>query len=524
MRERSRLNDWLAALSLSNLVFLSSWTSLLGMNQNNLFYLNRAPSPAHYYSLMLDVLVVGACFYGVAGLLHRRVWWAVRLLPAAGILLLFPMVNSLAEAISDPGSWMVLRFVVEHTLKTFGLLAVALLAALLIGGIRTMRPVYHLLKIVSPLVLFTFGQSVYHLAAYQPNTPVQGALAPRLAAKAAGSPRVLWLIFDEWDPELSFTERPSRIQLPEIDRLRAGAFFATRAVRPNRDTILSMPALTTGRDVEAVRTNGPSELMIRFKGASAPVEWSRQDNVFREARQLGFNTAVAAWALPYCRVMKDDLSECAWWSDPAPINNLGESFPEMFVNQLRGLYETENHSPFGLSLSARRHLEVAQAVQAKSVEVARDASVGLALLHLPVPHSPFFYNAATGRNDFGANGPGGMFQRASQGYIDALVLVDRSLGELRRSMEQAGTWDTTTVIVSADHPLRTRPGFDGHPVSRYVPFLVKLAGPAQAREYTAPFQTLLTKELILAMLRGEISRTEQLAAWVDAHRAEFPAE
>ena len=76
-------------------------------------------------------------------------------------------------------------------------------------------------------------------------------------------------------------------------------------------------------------------------------------------------------------------------------------------------------------------------------------------------------------------------------------------------MEQAGVWDTTTVIF-LDHPFRHRPALDGHPVSRRVPYLVKMAGPQKQLRYDAPFSALLTKRLILAILSGELSRLDQI--------------
>ena len=305
-------------------------------------------------------------------------------------------------------------------------------------------------------------------------------MAAQPAPKPAGAPRVIWVIFDEWDEELTFAERPSRIQLPEIDRLRATGFSATDAIRPNMFTDWSMPALTTGIALEDVHPNGPAEFMIRPRDSGTYVRWSEQDTVFREARKMGFNTAVVAWAIPYCRVLKNDLSDCWWWSGSNQYNSVGSTLPEMLVNRPRSLFENIYRSPFGQSLSTTRHIWVTENVVAKSLEVARDPGVGLALLHMPVPHPPYFYNAATGKNDRAATPITGIFHQTQEGYIDALALTDKIIGQLRRSMEQAGVWDTTTVIFSADHPFRHRPALDGHPVSRRFPTLVKMAVRAKA--------------------------------------------
>jgi hypothetical protein len=133
----------------------------------------------------------------------------------------------------------------------------------------------------------------------------------------------------------------------------------------------------------------------------------------------------------------------------------------MLPNLARSLYENVYRSPFGQSLSTTRHSWVTASVAAKSLEVACDPGTGLALLHMPVPHPPYFYNAVTGKNDRGATPIAGIFQQTQEGYIDALALTDKIIGQLRHSMEHAGVWDSTTVIFSADHPYRHRPALDG---------------------------------------------------------------
>jgi hypothetical protein len=458
------------------------------------------------------------------GGIRRQRRTATRIMLASGLAILIALVNSLHTLIGNPSGSLFLRLA-EQNVSAMGVLATILLVgALVFGGIRALRPVYKLLLVLSPFVGFTFGQSFYRIATFNDQRTRNGRMAPRLAPKPAGAPRVVWVIFDEWDQELIFNERPSRIQLPEIDRLRATGFSATEAIRPNMFTDWSMPALTTGIALDDVKSDGPSELMIHPVGAPGFIRWSEQDTVFREARKMGFNTAVVAWAIPYCRVLNNDLSGCWWWSGSSQYNSVGNSLPEMVFSRLRSLYETVYRSPFGQSLSNTRHIWVTENVVAKSLEVACDSTVGLALLHLPVPHPPYFYNAATGKNDRAATPVTGIFRQTQAGYIDALALTDKIVGQLRHSMEQAGVWDATTVIFSADHPFRHRRGLDGHPVSRRVPYLVKMAGPQEQLSYSAPFSALLTRQLILAILSGELSRPQEIPSWIDGHHADYPLD
>jgi hypothetical protein len=519
---RSRVSDWLVAFSLANLVFLRCWEELLSPEVTRIYWLKGSVAPIQYVSVMLDVILLGAVFYAVLEGVRKESRTAHRVLVLLGLLVLGSLVNSLRTLVANPGTSLFLRFVEQRAPVIGIVIAIILVAALVFGGVRALLPVYRLLILLSPFLLFTFGQAAYRIANFDPNAVHDGPMAKRLPAKPSGSPRVVWVIFDEWDQELTFPERPSRIQLPELDRLRATGFSASNAIRPNLYTDWSMPALATGIPVQDIHPSSADELTMIPRGSTSSLRWSEQANVFRDARNLGFNTAVVAWAIPYCRVLKNDLTDCWWWSGSNQYNSVGQTLPEMLINRPRSLFENVYRSPFGQSLSTKRHIWVTGNVVAKSLEVARDPSIGLALLHMPVPHPPYFYKASTGKSDFGDQMLTGLPRQNQNGYVDALALTDQIVGKLRRDMEDAGTWDNTTLIFSADHPYRHRVSLDGHPVSMRVPFLVKMAGPASPLRYDTPFSALLTRKLIGAILSGELKTACDLPRWFDAHRGEYP--
>jgi hypothetical protein len=48
-----------------------------------------------------------------------------------------------------------------------------------------------------------------------------------------------------------------------------------------------------------------------------------------------------------------------------------------------------------------------------------------------------------------------------------------------------------------------------------------MAGPQKHLLYNAPFSALLTKNLILAILSGELSRPGEISHWIDCHRPDY---
>ena len=83
-------------------------------------------------------------------------------------------------------------------------------------------------------------------------------------------------------------------------------------------------------------------------------------------------------------------------------------------------------------------------------------------------------------------------------------------------MEASGQWDKTWVILSADHSWRESKLYDGQRDYR-VPYLIKPPGAPVSADYTRPFNTVLTHDLILAILRGEVTNGQNVGPWLDAH-------
>jgi hypothetical protein len=215
------------------------------------------------------------------------------------------------------------------------------------------------------------------------------------------------------------------------------------------------------------------------------------------------------WALPYCRLYGRELATCAWWETSIRRISKGDTIGPIAVAQWRSMVETAVLSPFGLSAVARDHYRTWRAMMDAAVRAAADPSLRLVFIHLPVPHAPYFYDRATGRFDRGNS--------LARGYLDHLVLVDHSVRRLRRALEEAGLLETTAVLLSSDHGFRSARGLGAEP-DRRVPYLLRFG--EAAVEYARPFNTILTRELVRAILRGEVSDAAGAALWLDRQSRE----
>ena len=121
----------------------------------------------------------------------------------------------------------------------------------------------------------------------------------------------------------------------------------------------------------------------------------------------------------------------------------------------------------------------------------------------------------------------GSFDPPTKGHEDlirrSLALADRTLGELRAAMESAGLWDRATILISSDHPYREAMTLDGKSDPR-IPFLLKLAGAGDPLSYGAAFNTVLSRDLLIAILNGKVDNSSGVADWLDRRRTTVSAD
>jgi hypothetical protein len=498
----SRWLDLAATLSTANLCFFRSWHRIL-------FYTPLLTAVWTWRDLLAITVNVSA-FAGLFWVLlrlgrrSRRFPGWHRWLYLLPVLILgrllelryFRELSRLGEAAKDSSPLVLLT-------------AVAFLLLVPYAIVRWHRALLAAAEVLT-LCLFafvpvTFSQAAWVIFVEDPEVAEGGlmASAPLLPVRP-GQPRVVWIVFDEMDWRYVFLRRPASLQMPEMNRLRAQSIYAESTFESGLETSEAMMSYLSGRQVFTVEPTGKATLRLLFQEEPKQEDWPGPPNLFSQARQAGFNTAVVGWFFPYCRLFDESLNRCYHESMDTRVRALSPSLATSFGSQLRNLSPLE---------ARQRHLKRYLAMQGEARKMVADPQLGLVVLHLPVPHEPPIYRRDKGELT--------LFNFHSDWYFDNLALADRSLGDLRREMERAGLWDQSTVIVTSDHALRWYAMMD-ESVDPRVPFLVKLAGQRQGIVYHEPLHSLIAHDLTLALLRGELSRPEQVTRWLDARVTPVP--
>ena len=243
------------------------------------------------------------------------------------------------------------------------------------------------------------------------------------------------------DYRLAF-ESATNARLPEFNQLARQSLHAVKAYPPGGRTMISVPALLSGRPVTSSNAAGVSDLLVRYAGSSRAVRWSTEQTVFDLERQKGWRIGVAGWYFPYSRIFGADVD--AWQDQGWRLGlNPSRSFTGLMSDEFRIVAEGNSLAMIGKTRSVVEHERVVTEVVAEATRKAADPELDMVFLHLPVPHFPFYYDARTGRDATDV--------RPVTGYLDHLQLGDHILGQIRRAIKESGVEGRTALLVSSDH-------------------------------------------------------------------------
>jgi len=540
------LRDGVIALSLSNLCFINAWRSLLIPASFFYYYHQKTlPPPVQYLSLVSAVILLGIFLFtgirvirGARNPALRR-WGEVLFL----LILSVPLYGVLTQLDNNTVLRLLAKVcrndaVARQLLPSIILATVLFLMLLAFLKMKVARRLgVIILLVLAPLLPITFIQAFLVASKYQASDEMGPAIHARLNNN---SPRILWIVFDEFDFRVAFAERPKTVLLPELDRLAAESLFANNAYPPAGETLLSMPALITGKLISEAHREGPDKLMIKFGDDQPAVSWATQPSIFSDAQAAGFNTALFGWYHPYCRILGRVLTNCDWegqMSGPeiARVLRGGSAVP---ANNLNGfgssLAQHAAMAAFTIPLVApvfRPSLDIAELERKKDVldfqdtyrwtiKAANNPNSGIVFSHWALPHPPNIYDRSEHQISASAN----------HSYLDNLALLDETLGKIRQAMEAAGTWEHSVILITSDHWWRPmwRHGqywtsedesIMGTNLDRRIPFILKMPGDTEAVRYDSPFNTVLSHDLLLAILKGEVKDTKEVVRWLDQHRS-----
>ena len=535
------MKNLITVLSLANLCFLTVWSKVLYPPFNG-YHLESPPTGINALAVVFDVLILAAVIR--AGLFLVRRKNEKYLTIAARIIFLFLAITALNSLIKEFIGTISLSAITSLFGKSP---AIALLAAIisltffsLMKWLRQMTKIAQMFILIAfPFVLLTFFQSAKMIVkdGFAFSGEKESAQSETVGTDEPPKTRVVWIIFDEFDYRAAFASRPQNLKLPELDRLAAQSFFAADAFSPTGATVSSIPSLLTGKIVADAQQKSYDELSVRFADTSEIVDWKTQPTIFSDLKNMNKKTALVGWYHPYCRLFADELTKCTSRSNIPDVppdkhsTNLAESMRVYFWQfgltvPLVREFLTKYKDFVPDLIYDRNHIEVTNFLTRKAVETTANPEFSFAFIHLPSTHMPYYFDRFTKNFNI----------RQKTNYFDSLALVDDTIGNMRRAMEENNVWDNSVLIISADHWWRTinweNEGFWSKEEAAIasadkdfrIPFIVKPINNGENHGenhmiYNHGFNSVLTRDLVSAISRGEVSTSREIALWLDRHRS-----
>ena len=502
--KKRMLRDFVLALSLANLGFYKLWRELFFRPvPAEKFFIKFLPGPLHFTAALFDIVLMALVFW--AGIQLARRSKSLFLLRTAQLLFVLTVIfftgHILLVHLGPYLSNMAhnKRMIIMDGLAPVTIVLFALFFRRFYCSTVTFCAI--LVLAFAPFVLVTFTRAGLRIFTpdFMPVFMDQPLAKPFPTVK--GSPHVVLLLFDGMDERLCFAARPPALRYPELDRFCREAFYAENAYPPGNCTDLSLPSFTIGKRVVNSHPVDSNRMKLLLEGSPDEVYWNGLPNLFSKTRDLGLNTALVGWHLPYGRVFGSSLNYFYWATGEIPRIARNQTFETATLDCLKRVLPLQHK---------RDHINEYLNILEHAKKIVSNPAYNLAMVHWPVPHAPQIYDYKRRQFTY--------FASSITGYFGNVALADDALGEVRRRMERDGAWDDAAVLIFSDHHWLNSWMYDGGNDARSV-FMLKLPHQSKPVVYSRQFNTVLIHHLTLALLRREIVTPEQLVAWLDKNRS-----
>ncbi len=374
--------------------------------------------------------------------------------------------------------------------------AVALLAAFRRPGIaRTARQACLIMSPAAVLVGLQLFKPVCYRAAMDPIDEPPAAAA--LTGPADPAPSVFVFMFDMWSYQRTFADGRVRPEYPNIAALAGESLVFHDAHAPGHSTPTSIPRFLFQTTDEPFARAG--RVGFEHDGVAVPPESRR--SIFQIMSRRGYRTILIGMFLPYAEWLGEGVDICRSY----PFYDHGRGLTgRLAVHALGALNKTTDpltaalnrrlELPLRMRYLAGLHREMAGDI---AQVIARRGTPTFALLHYPLPHAPFMYDADGSLRE---PTPQIMDEHCVQGYLAQLACVDRLVGRWMELMKAAGTYDTSLIVLTSDHT------WQGDPARRdgdrflwemtHVPLIIRLPGQPSPADVTGRFETVGLMRLI----------------------------
>ena len=318
--------------------------------------------------------------------------------------------------------------------------------------------------------------------------------------------KVIWIIFDEFDPEIAFSNFKNVTFMPIFKEFKKNSLTHLKMFPPANETLMSMPAQLVGTETVGTEIKN-NNFMIRIDN-NASVKFSYENTIFGRLAKEGFNSSILSSTLPYCTMLLK-VKKCVQPNEELykgivfvfPLLSKIELFFKLLdqdKNKIHDINLIQNTKAIQ-DIDAIRYVDGQKTISFDLLEEFINSPSNLIFIHVMLPHLP----ANMGFGD-PSNYAEKIFNiKVGEGlpsYILNLKMTDIVLKKILNILYKINKEDKM-LILSSDHGYRLKDQID----AQRVLFIAKILSENNKIEISEPDSAIYIQELIYKYLLKEIS-------------------
>ena len=321
--------------------------------------------------------------------------------------------------------------------------------------------------------------------------------------------KVVWIIFDEFDPEIAFSNQEHNYKLSNFTELKKNSVTHHKLFAPANSTLFSIASMFIGKYPRGFDLRKRKFIMISKDNMEFP--FTIENTIFGRIKNDGFSSSITGWSPhhSYCLIFQ---IKCKTFNEP--IKWYDGILDILHVGSIYG---------FLLNKGWNRDFNP-QIINSMYEFIESPAPTNLLLVHNRIPHlcqkcgdglagfAEKFYNYKFRIKD-GPISPDTKISEGTAAYLLNIKLVDSVLGEILNKLDtKEYKKEDTLLILNSDHWARPSttgnfPSREMDPKNSVYPalFIAKILGDNQKIELFEPDSGIHIQELAHKFLKKEIS-------------------
>jgi hypothetical protein len=315
----------------------------------------------------------------------------------------------------------------------------------------------------------------------------------KYAPTQANARKVIWIVFDEFDPEVAFSKK-NLDDLPNFKFLMDGAVNHSKMYAPSNATIISIPSMLMGVPTYGNNYKGVGILDVKTSEKTL-LPFNYKNTIFQRLAEGKFNASILGYYHPYCELFQQTkcqafpmFQDFKWYS--GIVNAYASRGALKLFDKLFNVHYVSSSSVDSMAYITEKQLSLLSGF-------VLDENVDFSFIHLNVPHLPSNY-----AQEFFNVTSSSQFSNNLVNYKLNLRLADHSLGLILRDIDQIKD-KKVLLILSSDHWFRAKD--EGKVVSSPALFIAKINEDNQKISLTKSTSSIYIEEMVNKFLNNEIS-------------------